>query len=160
MSAISKLQLKAVQALWSVHCQRTLGTDPNDRPARLKWLTAATGRPISSTLDLSAAEARMVIDTLKGSLGQRSEGRRGNDDTLSMLVDERSLKVIEEYRERLTWTKGELDAWLAGKHSPIGGRAVIRTVGDARRVQYGMRGLLKAKGLWRKAAPPLRRQSV
>lgn len=175
MSAISKLQLKAVQALWHVHAKRTLGVDPNDRQARLKWLSVATGRTIASSKDLSFAEAREVIDALKKSLGQVDkprprdrqfaralgmEGRRGNDDNAAMLVDERSLKIIDEYRQRLMWPELELQAWLAGKNSPLRGAHAIRTVGDARRVQYGMKGLLKAKGLWRKSAPAIKRERV
>jgi hypothetical protein len=76
------------------------------------------------------------------------EGRRGNDEHKSTIVDARSLQVILEFRMRLGWTEDEYLRWLASRNSPLGGRTAIRTIGDARSVQWAMKKMLKAKGLW------------
>jgi hypothetical protein len=166
VSGVNKKQVKAIQALWHVHARREIGIDPADRDQRLKFFSNFCQRQVPSTNDLSFDEASRLIESLKKSLGQRvakparprdrefatalgREGRRGNRDNSSTLVDPRSLEVIREYRERLMWTEAEFNSWLVGRSSPLRGRISIRTVGDARQVQWAMKGILKQKGLWR-----------
>jgi hypothetical protein len=165
VSDIKPKQVKTLQALWHVHASRTLGFEPNDRHVRLKYFSNFCQRPIASTLELTSEEAGTLIDAFKKSLGQRvspprrprdrqfanalgREGRRGNDEHKSTIVDARSLEVILEFRMRLGWTEDEYLRWLASRNSPLGGRTAIRTIGDARSVQWAMKKMLKAKGLW------------
>jgi hypothetical protein len=162
VSDVSRKQVQALQALWHVYARRTLGFDANDRAKRLEYYSNYIGRPIASTLDLTFADASSLINLFKKSLNQRTdrprdkqtaqalgrEGRRGNADNTSTLVDDKSLAVIRDYRLRLGWSADEYTSFLAGKNSPLGGRTMIRTIGDARSVQWAMKKILKAKGLW------------
>lgn len=163
----NKKQVKALQALWHVHARRTLGFDPSDRNLRLKYFSNFTQRAITSALGLTFEEARDLIQAFKKSLGQSDqrraprprsreaaaalgrEGRRDRDDNSSTLVDSHTLDIIRDYRERLMMNDAEYIAWLAGKSSPLKGRTVIRTLGDARQVQWALKGILKSRGLWR-----------
>lgn len=143
-----------------------------DRPARLKWVSELIGRKVESFKDLTGAEATHLIDTLQKSLGitesrppraprkrlsrtaakaAGTAGRKGSKTELVMASAD-DLTRINEAVTRLGWTRETLESWLRSPSSPLKGRMEIRTQNDANRVWWGLKPLLKRKGLWRQSA--------
>ena len=161
-ASINPGQMARLQTLYGQLCAHT--QQGKDRAARIAWASGLVGRAISSFSDLTRSEARRLIDTLQGQLGiqhpvknrmdreraQRAgtEGRRG-DDGAATLVSPADLERIQNALDRLGWSHAQLDGWLRSPSSPLGKHATIRTLGDANRVYWALKGMAKARGLWK-----------
>jgi hypothetical protein len=171
MSTISRAQLIALQSLWSQYARHSLDAVGDERAARLEWASKNCGRKIASFNDLHGDEAASLITLLKTSLGQPvdhrrrrqprvrdrqraqaagTEGRRGSASTSVTLVSADDLARIDDAITRLGWTRQRFDAWLRSDSSPLGKVAnpQIRTLGDANKVWWPMKAMLKRAGKW------------
>jgi hypothetical protein len=171
MSKISKGQLIALQSLWAQHARHSLDVSTNDRAARLAWASDQVKHPVASFSDLTLDEARSLIDLLSKSLGQPNtgkrrwrprmrdreraqaagtEGRRGFDSATKTMVSAEDLARIEDAITRLGWTRERFDAWLRSDSSPLGhvSNPQIRTLGDANKIWWPMKAMLKRAGKW------------
>ena len=165
MSQITKKQMRRLQTLYGQLAAHSL--DGTDRSSRLNWASSQVGRPIESFRDLTADEARQLIDGLQGQLGVKAplkqrlsrdaahragtEGRRNSPYKSSpQIVSAADLEVITSYYLRLGWTREQFDAWLSSSRSPLSKRArpVIATLADANAVRWALKGMLKHRGLW------------
>lgn len=162
---ISKDQLKRLQVLYSQLARHT--DQGTDREARIKWASDLVQRPIASFSDLTASDARHLIDTLQGQLGVKmppknrlrreaahragTDGRRNSPyASAPQMVSAEDLAVIDGYISRLGWTRAQFDAWLTSSRSPLPNRArpTITTLADANRVRWGLKRMLVRAGLW------------
>jgi hypothetical protein len=164
---ISPAQLKKLQTLWGL-LWKWYGSAPpkaayDGMPsgeARLAWVAAAIGRSILSTSDLTRGEAETAIGELvkllpahlnkkKRRLGRRqaqelgTAGRAKNVSGSEQLAGPEEWRHIETLMEQLGWTRERLDGWLRSMHSPLRPRSQIRTLGDANRVRWGLKRILK-----------------
>ena len=169
MSNVSRDQLKRLQTLYSAYARHDIDPMTNLRSQRLLWASRAIGRTISTFSDLTRAEANSLIDTLQTALNQPyepprhrvrdayaaqsagSEGRRGDRGPKTM-VSQRSLDRIQESYGRLGWTPSRFEAWLQSPSSPLRGRTSIVTEGDANRVWWALKNMLKTAGFWEERA--------
>jgi hypothetical protein len=168
MTSITKSQMIALQAFYAQHARRSLDATGDPRATRLQWASEQVGRRINSFSDLSKDEAQKLIDVLAKSLGQGehrrrrprhrnrdrahaagTEGRRGSPSSSVTLVSAEDLARIDDAITRLGWTRERFDAWLRSSSSPLGQRAEIRTLGDANKVWWPMKAMLKRVGKWR-----------
>jgi hypothetical protein len=180
MNPVSRGQIVALQSLYAKWAGHAICED--ERADRLAWASEETGRTISSFSDLTSDEARILIDALKGSLGQpvsappqpwrkvRSRdraqaagtaGRRGFDSTVAHIVSADDLARIDEAVRRLGWTREQYEAWLRSDRSPLGDKesATIRTVAEANKVWWALKNMLIRSGNW-KPAPRRTRQTL
>ena len=170
---ISRLRLVALQTLWSQHARRSLDVSTGDaRAARLAWASDQVKHPVASFSDLTNFEAASLIDLLQKSLGQvnqgkrtgkrprirnrdraqaaGTEGRRGFSSASSTMVSAEDLARIDNAITRLGWTRDRFDAWLRSDSSPLGktSNPQIRTLGDANKIWWPMKAMLKRAGKW------------
>ena len=124
--------------------------------------------------DLTADEARRLIDVLKVSIGQAltrqprawtrireraaartagTAGRKGARSKVAQLVGPDDLARIDEAITRLQWTREQYEAWLQSASSPLGQHngSKIRTVADANRVWWALKSMLVRSGHWHSA---------
>lgn len=169
---VSRDQIVALQSLCNAWHSRML-TDEDPRSARLAWASEQLGRSVSSFSDLSANEARQLIDLLKTSLGQKlkqqpqpwrrvnardraheagTAGRRGNrrSDVIHMASPD-DLARIDEALQRLDWTREQFETWLKSGSSPLGRRedSAIRTVAEANKVWWALKAMMVRSGVWK-----------
>jgi hypothetical protein len=165
--SISPAQLKRLQVLYG---QLVRHTDQEaGREARLAWASDLTGRAIGSFSQITQAEAVRLIDTLQGQLGVRTpsrprrrlrradahkagtEGRRGNTANQATLAGARDLERIRYALGLLGWDQARFEGWLRSPLSPLSGKASpeIRTLYDANRVWWALKGMARRRGLWR-----------
>jgi hypothetical protein len=164
---ISAGQMKRLQVLYSQLARHT--QEGADRESRLRWASQLLQRPIASFGDLSQGDARHLIDTLQAQLGVKvpakprrrlsreaaykagTEGRRGNDSAEVTLVSQADLARIQYALDMLGWNQAQLDAWLRSPRSPMGRKASpqIRTLRDANRVWWALKGMAVKRGLWK-----------
>ena len=160
--------LQALYARWACHCVPE-ATDP--RVARLSWASVNLGRPVESFLDLTRDEARLLIDALKGTLGQplreqphpwrhirsreraHAAGTAGRHDAESGFVQMASpddYARIDEAIHRLSWTRERYEAWLQSSSSPLPVKksAQILTVGEVNKVWWALKAMLRRSGRW------------
>jgi len=166
MKHISRFQLRRLQTLYSVVTSRELGGE-GSREARLSWAAKAIGRTIASFSDLDSNEANQLIDTLQAELGQASfkpfrrisdrdraqaagtEGRKRSPQDVKTIICAEDFSRINDAVARLGWTREQLEAWLASSSSPLKGLTAIRTLGDANRVWWALKNMLKREGKWK-----------
>lgn len=177
--ALQSGQLVALQTLWSQYARRSLDVPAaGDRAARLDWAEKNIGRRIASFKDLTKGEAIMLIDLLRVALGQAPgkkkrpgglrgddarraglDGRKDGDQFDPKLASAEDLTTIESFYLRLGWTRVQFDAWLRSGRSPLARKIneqriapsdpQVRTVRDANRVRWALKGMLAARGLWK-----------
>ncbi len=160
-------QLVALHSLFHLYAPRFLNTANGGsdaaRGARLAWASGIIGHELSSFSDLLPGEAAQLIEIMKKALGQEvnpakrsrqrrpgrdlahaygTSGRRGETTSQIQMVDAPTLELLDRLREQLGWTRERLDAFLHSKHSPVRSGA-IRTLGEANRVIWVMRSLLR-----------------
>lgn len=157
---LSPGQLRALQTLWPPFAVQAR-IDAKDRAARLIWVSSAVGRSIESFSELHALEAAQLIDQLKRTLGQAvtparrrpsngaaraygTAGRRGRGDKEIRLADANTLGLLDSLRQRLGWTREQLDVFLRGPKSPVRSGA-IRTLGEANRVIWVFKSMLRRR---------------
>ena len=170
MSAISPRQLVALQSLYSQYARRLLDVAGDGREERIRWASEQVGRNVSSFRQLRREEANRLIDALQVALGGQpggmrnrdraraagTEGRRGSGRDMSTLVGQQDLDRINDALHRLGWDQARFEAWLRSPSSPLGRRRSdpqIRTVGDANRVWWALKRLLKRSGQWSTRRP-------
>ena len=170
-NAITREQLTALQALysrWAGHTQDGIG---NARAERLRWASEATGRAIQSFSELTRDEARGLIDSLKGSMGQPlnekpdpwrpitsrersaaagTAGRRRSKSSLIQMAGPDDFARIDEALIRLGWPRDRYEAWLNSQRSPLAGRSstTLHTVAEVNRVWWALKSMLKRSGRW------------
>jgi hypothetical protein len=165
--AITHNQMRRLQTLYGQLAAHAI--ESNDRAARIQWASEQVGRAIASFKDLTSDEANRLIDGLQGQLGVKAptkkrlgrdaarragrDGRRGDKEFAAQpqIVSAEDLAVIENYFNRLGWTRDQFDAWLQSPRSPLSKRArpVIATSKDANRVRWALKGMLQHRGLWK-----------
>jgi hypothetical protein len=163
---ITSGQRAKLQTLYAQYARRSLDASPT-REGRLLWATERTGRPISSFSDLSLAEATQLIDGLNCALGvtggpkrrprldrraAENAGTQGRYDQAhpeSTLVSPADQARIRYVMGLLDWTEETLQRWLQSGRSPLRGRAEIRTLSDANKVFWALKGMATHKGVWK-----------
>lgn len=168
MKLISSTQLRRLQTLYSAALTRDLGGD-GSREARLKWASEGAGRSIDSFSNLTSAEANFLIDNLQTELGQAfepaifarldrdraqaagTEGRNGQRPDVTTLASADDLRRVHDAVSRLAWTQEQFERWLRSSSSPLKGSTAIRTLGDANRVWWALKNMLKRGGKWNAA---------
>jgi hypothetical protein len=168
-------QIRALQTLCSQWQKHTLEAGDDPRATRLAWASQNTGRNISSFSDLTRDEARLLIDLLKGSLGQPigeqpqpwrrinsreraqaagTSGRREETVPFIQMASPDDLARVEELVRRLAWTQEQFTAWLKSPRSPLGStdQAVIRTAAQANRIYWALKAMLIRAGGWHRSA--------
>jgi hypothetical protein len=159
-------QLKRLQTLWGQYCRHALDVaSASDRRARLAWASEQTGRRINSFSDLMGHEAKSLIDTLQFSMGipetvpsrhirnrdrakaAGTEGRKRKPANAVTLVSANEISLIDELMSKLGWSQPQLAGWLRSTSSPLKGQSdpQIRTLADANRVIWALKGMLKAR---------------
>jgi hypothetical protein len=164
-------QIVALQTLYSIWAAHTIQTHSDARTARLNWASESIGREVDSFSDLTRDEARHLIDTLKGAMGQQlteqprpwrqirsrdraqaagTAGRRGKKSSLIQLAGPDDHARIGEALTRLGWDRGRYEAWLRSDSSPVGcgDSPSIRTVAEANKVWWALKAMLKRSGRW------------
>lgn len=166
----SKVQISALQALYSLWQSHSLEEVADPRAARLAWASDSIGRAVSSFKELTSDEARRLIDVLKTSMGQKltrqprpwrkiragdraheagTAGRKGQKSGVIQLVSPDDLARIDEALERLGWTAERFQSWLQSSFSPIrSGEKAIRTVADANKVWWALKAIMVRNGKW------------
>ncbi len=177
---LSSGQLTALQSLyakWQAHAVQDRG-DP--RAARLAWASENAGRTVTSFKELTADEARRLIDVLKVSMGQKltreanpwrrieerraareagTAGRKNVRAGVIQLASPDDLARVAEAVGRLGWTEERFQEWLRSSRSPLhsAGAPLIRTVADANRVWWALKAMLARSGAWK--PPPSKRRA-
>lgn len=166
-TSITKAQMQRLQVLYSQLARHT--DQSTDRDARLTWASSLLQRPVSSFGELSIADARHLIDTLQGQLGVKmpakprrrlgreaahragTAGRRADQSNEIVLAGKDDLERIQRARVDLGWSQAQFDAWLRSPRSPMRNKASaeIRTLADANRVWWALKGMLRHQGLWK-----------
>ena len=170
--SISDGQMKRLQVLYGQLCAHT--QQPATREARIGWAQMLVQRPIASFKDLTLSEAQHLIDTAQGQLGiaatrpprrrldrdaahkAGTEGRRGNSSNEITLATAEDLDRVIYVRDLLGWSQAQLDAWLRSPRSPLSNREnpQIRTLKQANRVYWALKGMASRQGKWQPKAPP------
>ncbi len=168
----SRAQIVVLQTLCAAWHSRLLTDEVDVRRARLEWASEQLARSICSFSDLTADEARQLIDVLKTSLGQElrqqpepwrhlpgrdrahragTAGRKGVRSEVIQLASADDLARIDEGVQRLGWTRERFDAWLNSGSSPISKRedGAIRTLADANKVWWALKAMLIRAGVWK-----------
>jgi hypothetical protein len=168
MNRASSLQIRRLQTLYSASISRELDSD-GSRESRLEWASAAIGRAVTSFSELTSSEANTLIDSLQTELGQPetiptavwsrlrdrdraraagTEGRRKDNGAVSTLASQEDARRIDDAIERLGWTRDRFERWLASSSSPLRRSTAIRTLGDANRVWWALKTMLRREGKW------------
>lgn len=165
--AITTGQMKRLQVLYSQMARHT--QQGADRASRLAWASQLLRRPIASFSDLTLADARHLIDTVQGQLGVKvparprrrlnhqdaqkagTEGRRGHASDEITLAGPSEFARISYVLDLIGWNEAQFDGWLRSSRSPLSRKASpsIRTLGDANRVYWALKGMATARGLWK-----------
>lgn len=152
--------MKKLQTLWG-HWWKLHGDSADDsRTARLRYLSSSFKRPVTSAKELSRDEAEQAIKGLAASLPEhlstkkrlsRRDAREiavaGRKDKKGVsnseqIVGPTELRHIRNLMDQLGWDNARLQGFLHSPFSPLGGRSVIRTVDDAFKVRYALKGIL------------------
>jgi len=171
---ISAAALRRLQTLYSAYASRALDVvfdgEQHSRAFRLRWASESCGREITSFRELTKAEGNTLIDVLQTAVGQATEpprrqrkkmdreaaraagteGRRDGDRGRISLPDQEDFRRIEDALTRLGWDQARLEKWLRSPSSPLGRKAnpQVRTKGDANRVWWALKRILKREGKW------------
>jgi hypothetical protein len=160
-------QVRCLQTLWGRYAQAA-DLDDGGREKRLQWATQQLGRAVASFTELHGAEAGVLIDALKGALGQpvsalrrkrmdreqaevfSKHGKHGYTPEAEVLATDADREEIYLLAARVGMTREQLDTWLASRHSPLGragGRLLTMThIGKAR---WALKSMLRRKALER-----------
>ncbi len=164
---ITKGQLQRLQVLYSQFARHTLVSSV--RESRLAWASQCLQRPVASFSDLSASEAKHLIDSLQSQLGVKApakrrkrldrdaanragnDGRRSDDSKQSTLAGATDLARIQYALDLLGWNQSQFEAWIHSPRSPLGRQSnpKVRTVGDANRIWWALKKMAQARGLWK-----------
>jgi len=166
--------LHTLFAMWQAHSLDECHSD--EREARLAWASQCLGYNVSSFSDITADDARRLIDVLKQSCGQPlseqpqpwrrvpardraqeagTAGRRkGVRSAVIHLASADDFARIDDALHRLGWTQDRFEAWLRSSSSPLpdhgGGRAAIRTLAEANKVFWAMKAMMIRAGVWQR----------
>jgi hypothetical protein len=172
MNPCTKIQIVALQSLYAAWERRSIPASSDSRSERLAWASKAIGREISSFSDLNRDQARQLIDVLKESMGQPigeavnpwrkvcsrdraqaagTAGRRGKGPAVIQIASPDDIARIDQAVARLGWSRDQYEAWLRSPRSPLRDKnsTVIRTVGEANKVWWALKNMLKRSGNWR-----------
>ncbi|MFC6645486.1 hypothetical protein ACFQBQ_07775 [Granulicella cerasi] len=161
MKRITPLALRRLQTLYS-QCATHLDMG-NSREDRLEWASSVTGCKIESFSLLTIAQAKLCIDALQNTIGMpqtkaptsyvsrhraEKDGTEGRNDQIhaeATMVDgtEPVFEFIQADMRSLGWDNDRLRAFLRSRSGPNGGRDTIRTLGDANRVRFALKGILR-----------------
>lgn len=165
---ISKQMMVRLQVLYS---QLAAHTDQgNDRAARIAWASEMVGRPVTSFKDVTQSEAVRLVDTLQAQLGVKAptrprrrlsrdaalkagtEGRRDNTSNEVTMASAADIARIQYVMGLIGWSQAQLDAFLRSTKSPLSNKSsgAIRTLKDANRVYWALKGIATAQGKWQK----------
>jgi hypothetical protein len=167
---ITPAQMKRLQVLYGQLARHT--QEGVDRASRLAWASQLVRRPIVSFKELTLADARHLIDTIQGQLGIKTparprhrldrqtakkagtEGRRGQVSNETTLAGPSEFARIRYVLDLIGWSQAQLDSWLHSPRSPLSHKATpsIRTLGDANRVYWALKGMATAQGKWGRTA--------
>lgn len=169
-------QVVALHALYGQWEKHSIEFAADPRAARLAWASEAIGREIRSFADLTRDEGRELIDHLKESMGQPvvaerpdpwrhirardrahaagTAGRKDEEKGFIQLANADDFARIDQSVKRLGWTNEQFASWLASNSSPLKGKNQIRTVGEANKVWWALKKMLKRTGRW--APAPIR----
>ncbi|QNI34493.1 hypothetical protein H7849_11720 [Alloacidobacterium dinghuense] len=171
-------QMKRLQVLYGQLARHTFDGGNGGREARLEWASQLVRRKISSFSELTFEDARHLIDVTQAQLGVKApatskrmdrerarragtEGRKGSDDSSVTLVGPEELARIQRALDVLGWSQAQFEGWLRSPRSPLGKKSnpSIRTLREANRVWWALKGMAQARGLW-KDETAYRRQSA
>lgn len=166
---IRPAQLKRLQVLYAQFARHEIGVGTS-REERIAWASGHLHKRLSSFNDMTANDAGFLIDQLQTHLGVKvpvvarkrldrdqarragTDGRRDGQEFASapQIASAADLVSIEEYYTRLGWGRTQFDAWLRSPRSPLMHKAApsIRTVADANRVRWALKGMLQHAGKW------------
>ena len=145
------------------------------RDARLAYISSKIGRQIGSAKELTQGEAKLAIDAMQGALpaelvhppssGRRrtsagtaraygTAGRKGYRDKEIRLPDAETFRLLDHLLGELGWDRARLDAFLRSPKSPVrggspgeGGGRKIRTLADANRIIWVLKGMLRRRAV-------------
>jgi hypothetical protein len=157
MTSITQQQQRRLQTIYTQWAKRFL-FDANTREARLAEMSRRVNRIITTASDLNSDEAKLLIDDLQAELGiaethapiarsrrdrqkASTEGRRDQQHQETTLVSPSDTRRIQREMTRLGWTQARLEAFLASASSPIGRRTQIRTLYEANRTFWALKGM-------------------
>src|ERR1035437_10033754 len=162
---ITPNQLRRLQTIYSQYAAHAL--EGNGREGRLTWASEQAGRPITSFKDLTMAEAKHSTDGLQASLGvpetkpkarrrrlsreearkAGTEGRRGVESNEVTLAGPAEFARIQYALDQLGWSQAQFEGWLRSTYSPLKNKThpQIRTLHDANRVWWALKGMMDAK---------------
>jgi hypothetical protein len=164
---ISSGQMKRLQVLYGQMARHTM--QDSDRAARLAWASQLVCRPVTSFSDLTSNDATHLIDTLQAQLGVQAparprrrldrraaqkagtEGRRGHASDEITLAGPSEFARIRYVLDLIGWSQAQLEGWLRSSRSPLRSKATpsIRTLADANRVYWALKGMATAQGKWK-----------
>lgn len=171
---ITPAQIGRLQTVYAQCVRRCLGYSEG-REARIAWanerLQLPVGRRIKTFSDLTQHQARVLTDAAQAELGTRAPLKPGRNQKQRLTTDARragndgrrddieftnqpemvapeELEVIASYYARLGWTAERFAAFLSSSSSPIKPSKTIRTVKQANRVRWALKGMLQDAGLW------------
>ncbi|MDR3798001.1 MAG: hypothetical protein P4K93_07600 [Terracidiphilus sp.] len=160
-------QMKRLQVLYGQLARHT--QEGADRASRMAWASKLLLRPIMSFKDLSDHDARHLIDTIQGQLGVKvparprkrldrdtaqkagTEGRRGYQSNETTLAGPSEFARIRYVLDLIGWSQAQFEGWLRSSRSPLSNRTnpVIRTLYEANRVYWALKGMATAQGKWK-----------
>ena len=158
MKTISPAALRRLQIVYRQYEAHSLDVG-GCRQDRLTWASATLGRRVDSFSTLTPLEGKELTDGLQNALGlketaparrySRKDGEKagteGRSDQLhpneSTLVGDKDVRRIQQQLTRLGWDQGRLEAFLLSPRGPNGGRKEIRTLGDANRIYWALKGM-------------------
>lgn len=147
---ISARQLTCIQALWSrrMHAAGVLDR-AEARAMRHQYIQQLTAGRANETKKLSAADATLVIRSLRGARiedgapahAAGTHGRRGHHDGREqVIIGAQQVALLAVLLGKLGWDQARLDAFVGRQ---IGAGRQIRTMADFNRVVWGMKSLIR-----------------
>lgn len=154
-AAVTARQVRRLQTLWGLLCKELPPASKN-REARLAWVGAKIGREIGSFRELTLPEAKRAIEEMQKLLPPMPSRRPGKERARSYgtagragfgskelrMADAQTWALINTLLAKLGWTRERLDAFIRSAKSPTRGK-LIRTLDDANRVIWALKGMLR-----------------
>jgi hypothetical protein len=170
---ITHRQMKRLQTVYGQFARRSTDitataaqTPAEAKAARIAWASERTGRTIRSFSDLTFAEAQLLIDWLQGVMGVKAPatkrprldrraaqaagtaGRHDDRNTETTMASAADTARIQYVMGLIGWSEETLQRWLVSGRSPLRGRSAIRTLKDANKVYWALKGIAVRKGVW------------
>jgi len=149
-SSITAGQLVCLQTLWSRRMRAAGVADQAEaRQLRHAFIRELTAGRAAETKELTLADARRVIEVLKG--GARipdgdtahaagTHGRRGRQAPgAEVMVGAQQIELLQGYAGLLGWSRERLDGFISRQ---LRGRQ-LRTMADANRVLWGLKRMVR-----------------